>query len=128
MRSKLPHSQRDSDNGSAMPLYLKVANAAVLVLGAVATINSFRSVWYLLDSYFIPGEYDCFISLEYDRQKMNFPGNHIMSCLHGLFYGALLCALFGITPSLYMGTVMRDESLSGIPIYFLTNQFVNYGN
>ena len=51
-----------------------------------------------------------------------------MSRLHGLFYGALLCALFGITPSLYMGTVMRDGNLSGIPIYFLTYQFVNEGN
>ena len=66
MLSKLPHTKIDSAIGSAMPLYLKVANAAVLVLGAVATINSFRSVWYLLDTYFIPGEYDCFISLEYD--------------------------------------------------------------
>ena len=50
-----------------------------------------------------------------------------MSCLHGLFYGTLLCAVFGITPSLYMGTVMRDENLSCIPIYFLTNHFVNHG-
>ena len=61
-------------------------------------------------------------------QPFHFSGNYIMSRLHGLFYGALLCALFGVTPSLYMGTVTRDGNLTGIPIYFLTYQFINKGN
>ena len=46
----------DNTNSSALALHFKIVNVAILVLGATATINSFRSVWYLLDSYFIPGE------------------------------------------------------------------------
>ena len=56
MLSKVQHSRIDNVNGSSLPLGFKIANVAILVLGAVATINSFRSVWYLLNSYFIPGE------------------------------------------------------------------------
>ena len=62
------------------------------------------------------------------RMKYEISDNYISSRLHGLFYGALLCALFGITPSLYMGTVMRDGNISGIPIYFLTYHYVHQGN
>ena len=58
MLAKLHRSQRDNADGGPMPIYLKIANIVLLVLGAVASVNSFRSGWYLLDSYFIngPGE------------------------------------------------------------------------
>ena len=55
MLAKLHHSQRDSADGSPMPIHLKIANIILLVLGAVASVTSFRSGWYLLDSYFITG-------------------------------------------------------------------------
>ena len=50
--SKVNLSRQDN----ALSMRFKIANVGILLLGAVATINSFRSVWYLLDSYFIPGE------------------------------------------------------------------------
>ena len=56
MFSRSPQSKIDTANRRTLPMHLKVANIVLLFLGAVATVNSFRSVWYLLDSYFFPGE------------------------------------------------------------------------
>ena len=55
MLAKLHHTQRDKADGSPMPIYLKIANIVLLALGALSTVTSFTSGWYLLDSYFITG-------------------------------------------------------------------------
>jgi hypothetical protein len=37
-----------------------LANFFVTVIGVVATVNTFRGYWYIMDEYLLPGESDLF--------------------------------------------------------------------